>query len=155
MSDLVPAVAEADAAGEIAEIFADIRQVLGVGIVNLIWRHLATLRGALPWAWGTLRPMYVDGMIAGEAGALRRALALPGLPDIPTAAFAAAGLPDGDLDSIRNVLAAYDRTNAMALIALFVLLSRGEGTLHASSAGPVGTPPAEPQVALPLPSLLK
>lgn len=151
----VPAVDEAAAVGEIAEIFADIRRVLGVGIVNLIWRHLATLPGALPWAWGTLRPMYVDGTIGGEATALRRALALPGLPDIPAAAFAAAGLPDGDLDSIRNVLAAYDRTNAMALIALSVLLSREGRTPHASGAGPVGIPPAEPQIVLPVPSLLK
>ena len=47
----VPAVTEAAAIGDIAEIFADIRRVLGVGVVNLIWRHLATIPGALPWAW--------------------------------------------------------------------------------------------------------
>ena len=64
MSDPVPAVPEAAAIGDIAEIFADIRRVLGVGVVNLIWRHLATIPGALPWAWGTVRPLYVDGTIA-------------------------------------------------------------------------------------------
>ena len=52
MSDPVPAVTEAAATGETAAIFADIRQVLGVDVVNLIWRHLATIEGALPWAWG-------------------------------------------------------------------------------------------------------
>jgi len=51
MSDPVPAITEAGATGEIAAIFADIRHVLGVEVVNLIWRHLATLPGALPWAW--------------------------------------------------------------------------------------------------------
>ena len=51
MSDPVPAITEAAATGETAAIFADIRQVLGVDVVNLIWRHLATMDGALPWAW--------------------------------------------------------------------------------------------------------
>jgi hypothetical protein len=58
MSDPLPAITEAAA---IAAIFADIRQVLGVDVVNLIWRHLATVDGALPWAWQALRPLYVDG----------------------------------------------------------------------------------------------
>jgi len=43
MSDPVPAITEAAATGETAAIFADIRQVLGVDVVNLIWRHLATI----------------------------------------------------------------------------------------------------------------
>ena len=42
MSDPVAAVTEAEASGETAEIFADIRAVYGVSVVNLIWRHLAT-----------------------------------------------------------------------------------------------------------------
>ncbi len=34
MSDPVPAIAEASATGVIAELFADIRRVLGVEVVN-------------------------------------------------------------------------------------------------------------------------
>jgi hypothetical protein len=63
MSDPVPAIAEASATGAVAEIFADIRTVLGVEVVNLIWRHLVTIPDALPWAWGMLRPLYADGTI--------------------------------------------------------------------------------------------
>ena len=77
VSDPVAAVAEASATGETAAIFADIRAVYGVGVVNLIWRHLATFPGALPWAWGTVRPLYVDGRIAREAAAVRAARRLP------------------------------------------------------------------------------
>ena len=44
MSDPVPAIAEAAATGAIAEIFADIRGVLRVEVVNLIWRHLPRFR---------------------------------------------------------------------------------------------------------------
>src|ERR1700746_2315624 len=71
MSDPVPAITESAATGEIAEIFADIRQVYRVGVVNLIWRHLATFPQALPWVWQSVRPLYVEGTIEREAGGLR------------------------------------------------------------------------------------
>ena len=77
MSDPVPAITETAATGETAAIFADIRQVLGVDVVNLIWRHLATIDEALPWAWAVLRPFYVDGSVRHEAMALHGELALP------------------------------------------------------------------------------
>jgi hypothetical protein len=155
MSDPVPAVTEAAAAGAIAEIFADIREVLRVDVVNLIWRHLATLPDALPWAWGSLRPLYANGTISAEAEALRAQLALPRLPPFPPALLAAAGIVDRDLAAIRNILAAYDRTNAMALLALSALLHRLDG--QSSSSGVVASESAERQPEapffIPLPTL--
>lgn len=118
MRDPVPAVTEAGATGENAEIFADIRHVYRVGVVNLVWRHLATFPGALPWVWESVRPLYVDGTLEREAAALRASIALPDPPVFPPAALAAVGLSERDLEQIRAVLAAYHRTNAMALIAL-------------------------------------
>jgi hypothetical protein len=111
MSDPVPAITEAAATGETATIFGDIRQVLEVDVVNLIWRHLATIDGALPWAWGTLRPLYVDGSLRGEAMALA----------IPAEVFAGLGLRPDDMTAIRDILAAYDHTNGMAVLALSAL----------------------------------
>ena len=55
MSDPVPAITEVAATGETAAILADIRQVLGVDVANLIWRHLATIDDALPRTWRMLR----------------------------------------------------------------------------------------------------
>lgn len=153
MSDPVPAITEAEATGEIAEIYADIRRVLGVEVVNLIWRHLAIHPGALPWAWGTLRPLYADGTITAEAAALHGDLDLPALPPMPTDVLASAGLTDTDLSAIGNVLAAYDRTNAMALVALSALLgglsdaAGGAGGTSHGGAAPAGA-------AIPLPKLL-
>ena len=103
MEDPVPALAEAEATGEAAAIFADIRAVLGVGVVNLIWRHLATIPGALPWAWGALRPHYRDGGLAAAAAALRTRTAPPDLPAIPPEVLAAAGLGPGDRARIAGV----------------------------------------------------
>ena len=155
ISDPVPAITEAGATGEIAAIFADIRLVLGVDVVNLIWRHLATIPGALPWAWGMLRPLYANGSIAAEAAALHGDLDLPRLPSFPEEAFAAVDLSADDISTIRNVLAAYDRTNATALVALSALLSRLEDAppaLDAASSHHTDVPHELPPSIL-LPSL--
>ena len=155
MTDPVPAITEAAATGEIAEIFADIRGVLGVAVVNLIWRHLATIPRALPWAWGILRPLYIDGTIAAEAAALRGDLDLPWLPPFPPEVLAAVDLLDSDISKIRNVLAAYDRTNAMALIALSALLLRlDDEPPSRDAASSHSEAPRERPSAIPLPALL-
>jgi len=56
--DPVSAVREDEATEAVASIFADIRETLNVEVVNLVWRHLATMPGALEWVWGTLKPLY-------------------------------------------------------------------------------------------------
>jgi hypothetical protein len=153
MSDPVPAITEAAATGETAVIFADIRQVLCVGVVNLIWRHLATIDGALPWAWGTLRPLYADGSVIGEAMALHKELALPPMAAIPAEVYAALGLRSDDMAAIRDVLAAYDHTNAMAAVALTALRARLDGrTPHGAAA--VEPAPVAAAARIGLPKLL-
>ncbi len=138
MSDPVPAVTEAGATGEIADIFADIRHVYQVGVVNLIWRHLATFPGALPWVWESVRSVYADGTIEREAAVLRASIALP------------------DVEQIRAVLGAYDRTNAMALIALSAVDFKiaGAGSEYDSPVAERTEAPASSQAKLMLPSLL-
>jgi hypothetical protein len=151
MSDPVAAVTEAEATGEIAAIFADIRAVYRVGAVNLIWRHLATIPGALPWAWRVVRPLYVDGTIGREAIGFKAGLNNPALPPVPDDVFAAAGLSSDDLRQIRGILTAYDRTNSMALIALTALTAwRDRGGQFPHSATSVE---AEETSDLPLPAL--
>ena len=153
MSDPICAITEAAATGETAAIFADIRGVLGVEVVNLIWRHLATIEGALPWAWRALRPLYCDGSVVGEAAGLRRELALPRMPPIQVEVFAGLGLRPDDLGIIRGVLAAYDHTNAMAMVALTALRARLDThTPRDAKAAEPMTVAAAPRI--PLPKLL-
>ena len=45
--DPIPALSEAEARGDVARLFEDIRWVLGVPVVNLIFRRLAILPGGL------------------------------------------------------------------------------------------------------------
>lgn len=143
----VPSVQESAATGEIAEIYADIRATLGTSVVNLVWRNLATLPGALPWAWSTVRPLYL-GSAAGNAQAVRRTLSLPKLPPISADALTAAGLSANDIGQIRQILDGYHHTNALALVVLSALLERDEP----GAAKPIpltDTPPPSARTELP------
>jgi len=98
----------------------------------------------LPWAWGTLRLLYADGSVLREATALRRELALPPMPPIQAEVFAGLGLRRDDLAAIRNVLAAHDYTNAMAVVALPALRERLDwhARRDAGAAAPATVPAA-------------
>ena len=138
MTDPVAAIPEAGATGAVAALFADIRAVTGVGVVNLIWRHLATIPGGLEWAWGAVRPRYADGAVADAADRLRAGLVVPELGRL--------ALPD---PATGRILAAYDRTNGRALVALSALLARLDGV----GAVPTATAVTRVESALPLPPL--
>lgn len=150
-ADPVPALAEADATGEIRDIYADIRAVTGVGVVNLVWRRLAMTDGALPYAWTALRPVYASGRIAAEGRAFRRQVRPPALPLLPKSALAAAGVDALGLRSVRAILDSYDRTNAMNMVGLTALLLKLEGAEGpgAAPAAPIQEPPLPPIPPLP------
>jgi hypothetical protein len=134
-----PAVAEASATGETADLFASIRATVGVRVVNLVWRHLATLDGALPWAWAAVKPLYLHGMVDTAAARLRSGMILPRVGSL-------AGEEPASVDA---VLASYDHSNTMNLLALGALLAwlRGE-TGDAGTAGQGPRLPA-PDISLP------
>lgn len=118
MNDPFPAVAEASATGEIADLFIDIRATVGVRVVNLVWRHLATFEGALPWAWQAVKPLYLAGIPDEAAQRFRETMIVPQLATL-------AGDQPAGVDA---VLASYDHSNTINLFALGALVAwlRGE-----------------------------
>jgi hypothetical protein len=139
--DSVPAITELDAAGEIAELYADIRQVLGGGVVNLIWRHLATMPGALRWVWSSVRPLYLT-LAPAHAETVRRELTLPDIPRHSNETLTAAGISESDLTQIQTVLASYQHTNALALVIFSAMLAYHEpGGAEAGYAAERASPP--------------
>ena len=141
MSDPFPAIAEASATGETADLFTDIRATVGVRVVNLVWRHLATFDGALPWAWAAVKPLYVSGIADQAAQRFRATMILPTLPSL-------AGAQPAGVDA---VLASYDYSNTVNLFALGALVARLRGDLTPGVA-PEGGPRPAP-LDLPLPAL--
>ena len=145
-TDPVPAITEAEATGETAEIYADIKASLGIGVVNLIWRHLATIDGALPWVWTAIKPLYVSGAAAREGAALFDELALPQMPRFPDEVLRLAGVADDDRATVTAVLDSYNRGNSLNLIAFSALTTGPSGELPSSS-------PATGGIETPIPAL--
>ena len=143
----VPSVLETDARGEIAGIYSDIRKVLGTSVVNLIWRNLATMPGALQWTWSTVRPLY-EGAAPLHAEAVRRTIALPQWPGFSADTLLAAGIGESDRAIIRNVLDSYQYTNALALVVLSALLAHYEPR-PADAAKPADGAPPPPGAKIP------
>lgn len=140
MSEPFPAIAESAAAGETGALFADIRATVGVRVVNLVWRHLATLDGALPWAWQAVKPLYVEGMADRAVVDFRRDMTLPTLGTL-------AGTEPASVDA---VLASYDHSNTINLFALGALVARLRGDVAEEGMPEQGPRLPAPDVELPL-----
>jgi hypothetical protein len=139
MADPFPAVAEAAAAGEIADLFADIRATVGVRVVNLVWRHLATIDGALPWAWAAVKPLYLQGIPDRAAVRFRESMTLPRL----------ASLAGEQPRSVDDVLASYDHSNTINLFALGALVAWLRGETAREGAPEAGPRLPAPDITLP------
>jgi hypothetical protein len=139
LSDPFPAVAEASATGEVAELFADIRAVVGVRVVNLVWRHLATIDGALPWAWAAVKPLYLQGMPDQAAVRLQQSMIVPKL----------ASLSGPQPAGVDDVLASYDHSNTINLFALGALVAWLRGETAKDGIPATGPRLSAPDVTLP------
>jgi len=139
VADPFPAVAEAAATGATAALFADIRDTVGVRVVNLVWRHLATLDGALPWAWTAVKPIYLQGMADRAAERFREGMSLPALASL-------AGKQPARVDA---VLASYDHSNTINLFALGALVAWLRGETAAEGTPERGRRLPAPDVTLP------
>lgn len=116
-----PEISEERAEGDTARLYEEIREVTGIPLVNLIYRHIATIPGGLSWTWEALRSLYESNSVAALGMAVVQNTPLPTLPQIPEAYFTAAGLQARDLDEIAGILDFYIRGNAMNLLAMLVL----------------------------------
>lgn len=139
MKDPFPAIAESAATGTTAELFADIRTTVGVRVVNLVWRHLATLDGALPWAWQAVKPLYIRGIADRAVVGFRRDMVVPQL----------GSLAGDEPASVDAVLASYDHSNTVNLFTLGALATWLRGDLASSGVPEEGARLPVPDVALP------
>jgi hypothetical protein len=148
----VASILEADARGEIAELYADIRATLRTSVVNLIWRNLATMPGALRWTWSTVRPLYL-GAAGAHAQAVRTGLKVPVAPRLSPDALAAASIDKPALAGIRAILHSYHHTNALALVVLSALLEYYEPSAPEAVASAAGAPLQADTELPPLPAM--
>ena len=126
-------IREADAPPEVAEIYGKLREAYGLPLVNLIWRHFATLPGVLPWAWDSIAP----ALPLLPAATQRVVAALEPLPRLAMGTEAAA------------LASLYNRGNLNNLVLLTALLLGKNGHVEAEAAPAPAMLPLPP----PLPKL--
>ncbi|WP_188970046.1 hypothetical protein [Neoroseomonas lacus] len=134
-------IREADAAPEVATIYAGLRQGVGVAQVNLIWRHAAALPGVLDWLWAQAAPALASGAAAGARDRIAARVAVPALA--PVAA------PPG----VAELIETYNRGNVTNLGVLTAIRLRAAGLAGGSPGATAATgamlpkPPALPKLA--------
>jgi len=116
-------IAERDATGETAQLYADIRIALQVPIVNLIYRHIATIPQCLPWAWNVLRPLYYAPTMAAVTSRVLAAAASCRSPWGPLLDGSSQAL--GEARAIAQFYNSGNAANLVALLALRTALDRG------------------------------
>lgn len=152
--DPVPSISEADATGEIAECYEDIRKSLGMPFVNLVWRNLASVPGGLKWAWTTMKPLYQHGAVYVEARKLRKDQKLPSVPKLPRSALRAVGVDASAEVSIMAAVDGYDRGNPLNIVSFSALMSRLRGEKPSLPAPPKVDVERETPVTGEIPQLL-
>lgn len=119
-------VAEQNASPAVRGLYADIKRVQGAPLVNLIYRHLATIPGGLEWVWGSISTIW-------GYQRLQKAGRLMLFPDrmivLPTSLWRSAGVSEEARATIRVLIDDYNSTNAaniLAITALSQVLNRPE-----------------------------
>ena len=154
-ADPIPAIAEAEATGETAALFADLRATLGVPFVNLIWRHLATIPGGLAWTWTLVRPLYLSPDLLACAHELQAGIDLPCRP-IPAFVYESAGLGAVERAGIGDMVAGYNRGNGLNFLALTLACQALRREIELPGPAPAASPtvPHDPSMAAAPPRLL-
>jgi hypothetical protein len=122
-ADPIPAIREEDATGHVAIIYQDLRATLGIPIVNLIWRHLATIPGGLAWVWTLVKPLYVSGELDRLSDATSALVSSPTLAPLPDFVWDGVAIDSNDRRAIARLIESYNRGNGVNFLALLVVVS--------------------------------
>lgn len=136
-------ISEAEAKGEIAAIFAELRTLWGVPYVSAIHRYLAAKPGFLEWAWEAVSPAFRDG--SGQEAAWRCAtgLSVPPLDPIPAAALRVWGIDSAAIADVRNAAEGFVRVAPVNMVfaGLVKQLLEGAAPSGAETERPTWPPP--------------
>ena len=116
--DPVTAIDESHAKGEIAKIFSDIRNTMGIPLITSIWRGLAGMENNLPEVWNLTKPIYQS---REPAKILVKMIDDLNLPIINTT-LSSAKLSKKDISEILQIIKVYNFSNGTNLIALSALV---------------------------------
>ena len=145
-------VTEEAAGGEIARIYGEIRRLSAVPFVALIYRHLATIPGALEAVWQAVGPLLESGQLQERTWRLGRDAWNDSGAD---ASNDLRGLDSDSVARIGAVIAAYNRANPVNLmvVALIQQTPRDDRTASSALECEVWTPPPPIRALPPIPAI--
>jgi hypothetical protein len=114
----LPEIQEEDAPAAIGRIYTDIKRASGTPLINLIFRHLATIPGALEWVWGCIRMNWDYDSLLKAASALPSPEIVIEFPDV---LWRTVGISAKDLGEIRDLVDHYNLTNAANILGVTAL----------------------------------
>lgn len=106
------------ATGEIARIYDEIRRLTGSPLVALIYRHLATMPGALEAVWGCAAPLLETGELQARAWEIA-GNAWSG--EVPAPSAGVRNMRGASRVDARNVIGAYNRSNPVNYMIVRVI----------------------------------
>jgi hypothetical protein len=137
-------LAEPDATGAIAAIYAEIRRLWATPYVSSLQRHLATRPGWLEWTWTALSPAFTSGVAQTAAWRATDRLSLPALAPISRHALRVWGVDERAETVIRTTCASFARVGPINLVfsGLLRRLLAGDRTSATTTLGASWVPPA-------------
>ena len=128
-------LAEQDARGELARIYAEIRHTYGAPYVSSLQRHFATYPGVLEWAWGVVAPGFHNGLIPQTAWRIaREANHEQALDALSVTALRELGVDEDGERAIRNVCENFVRVAPLNLLFAGCIRALLEGAAPPSGA---------------------
>ncbi|MCA3324777.1 MAG: hypothetical protein INF75_05295 [Roseomonas sp.] len=137
-------IREAEAPPDIAAIYAALNEGIGIGQVNLIWRHAAALPGVLDWLWAQAAPALLSGAAAAARDRIAASIKLP-MPVTTQQPHHRAAITD--------LIDIYNRGNLTNLALLSAISLRAQGMAPgatptvAARGAMLPRPPALPRLA--------
>ena len=144
-------LAEADATGEIAAIFDEIRHLYATPYVSSIHRHMATRPGVLEWAWEAAAPAFRSGAAQETAWGIAAEAKLTPVPPIPAEALAAWGAAAADISRVGAIAESFTRVAPLNLVFGGIVRDRLRGPATSGSADPASGRSWTPPSSLPSP----
>jgi hypothetical protein len=137
-------LAERDAHGEIAGIYAGIRRLWGVPYVSSLQRHLATRTGWLEWTWSAIGPVFANGLAQTAAWRAIERVPVPAIPPISRDALAVWGVDATGEVTVGAVCASFVRVSPvnLAFAGLMRRLLAGDRPSGRAATARNWTPPA-------------
>ncbi len=143
---------EAEAKGELAVIYEEMRTTCAVPYVSSLQRHIATMPGCLEYAWALFRPAFTSGLLPETAWRPASMIPVQPLPPLTPAALHLLGVDATGARAIRNICENFIRVAPINLLFAGAV----ERVLEGAEATGQGTTVlwSPPEALAPMPALV-